>query len=395
MGVGYHRPWSTVINMKLVNRLRLASLVVGAMVTCWVTISTVGRRQTTQTTAAHYSAKEEAARNSCRPARHVVFLKTHKAGSSTVFNILVRYAAEEGLVLALPRSPTLFQHYPPLPFDPDKLLDLSAAGMSPNLVAMHMRFDREALMSLMPKSTRFVTIMREPVDLFRSLYDYYLLERFYHNASLEEFVFNDEHVSALKKNRFSQTLGFNQMAFDLGLDPMDFDNHNKVSKLISLVESTFDVVMVAERFSESLVLLRHALCLPSLQNVVAFRKNAMADPARTLMTTRVAGRVSELNAADVEIYRHFARRLDMQIAQLGRERVAAEAAQVEALTRQWLAGCGVEETTRHRYVVHVIPGDMEHNETCRRLALSELDFTRELRWLQTRLARQRTGMFYE
>lgn len=379
--------------MKLVCRLQLASLAVGALVTCWGTISIIKRRQAQQLVAAQYSVEREPAKNSCHPARHVVFLKTHKAGSSTVFNILLRYAAEEGLVLALPQSPALYQHYLPMLFDPDKLLDLRSAGMSPNVVAMHMRFDRDALMSVMPSDTRFVTIMRQPVALFRSLYDYYALGRHFNGESLEEFVFNEEHVRFLKEHRYARSLGFNQMAFDLGLDPEDFDNHTRVSALISLAESTFDVVMLAERFSESLVLLRHALCLPSLRSVVAFRKNALLN--RTALTPRLTARVSELNAADVEIYGHFARRLDMQIEQLGRERVATEAAQIQALTQKWLARCGVEETARHRVVVQSLRDDMKHDETCRMLALSELEFTRELRWLQTRLARQRTGMFYE
>ncbi|XP_077512628.1 galactosylceramide sulfotransferase-like [Amblyomma americanum] len=334
----------------------------------------------------------EGSRESCEPARYVVFLKTHKAGSSTVFNILLRYAAEEGLVLALPQSPTAFQHSTATHFEPNKVLDLSAAGMRPNLVAMHMRFHREALLSLMPNETRFVTIMRQPVDLFRSLYDYYALQRIFGGESLERFVSNEELVGTLRQRRFSGNLGFNQIAFDLGLDPEDFNSTSKVTELMSMMDSTFHLVMIAERFSESLALLRRLLCLPGYRSVVAFRKNALHN--RTTLTAPVAARLAQLNAVDTLLYDHFARKFDQQVAAVGRARVAAEAAHIEALTERWLAHC-VETTKGRRVVGHQLRAGMDHDETCHRLALPELEFTKELRWLQTRLARQRTGFFYQ
>ncbi|KAL1424342.1 hypothetical protein MTO96_020268 [Rhipicephalus appendiculatus] len=306
---------------------------------------------------------------------------------------MLRYAAEEGLVLALPHSPTHFQHSTAKLFDPAQLLNLTAAGMSSSLVAMHMRLDRQALWSVIGNETRFVTIVRRPVDLFRSLYDYYALQRHFGGEPLERFVFNEEHVRALQRTRFAGNLGFNQMAFDLGMDPVDFDNQEKVAELISMVESTFDVVMVAERFTESLVLLRHKLCLPSLRSVVAFRKNALQN--RTTLTPRVAARLAELNAADTRIYEHFAHRLERQLQALGVEYVASAVTDIEVITQRWQERCVDSTTTGRRVVTHKLRESMDNDDTCHRLALSEIEFTKELRWTQTRLARQRTGFFYQ
>nr|XP_037268363.1 galactosylceramide sulfotransferase-like [Rhipicephalus microplus] len=330
---------------------------------------------------------------SCTPAHHIVFLKMHKAGSSTVFNILLRYAVEEGLILALPHSPIHFQHSTAKLFDPAQLLNLTGAGISLSLVAMHMRLDHKALLSVTGNETRFVTIVRRPVDLFRSLYDYYALQRHFGDEPLEQFVFNEEHVRALQTTRFAGNLGFNQMAFDLGMDPEDFENEEKVAELISMVESTFDVVMVAEQFVESLVLLRHKLCLPSLRSVVAFRKNALQN--RTTLTPRVAARIAALNAADTRIYEYFALRLERQLQALGAKRVASEAANIEAITRRWQERCVDSTTAGRRVVAHKLRESMDNDDTCHRLALSEIEFTKELRWKQTRLARQRTGFFYQ
>ncbi|KAH7953183.1 hypothetical protein HPB49_005839 [Dermacentor silvarum] len=264
--------------------------------------------------------------------------------------------------------------------------------MHPSLVAMHMRMDREALLSVMLNETRFVTIMRRPVDLFRSLYDYYALQRHFGDEPLEEFVFNEDHVRFLQETRFAGNLGFNQMAFDLGMNQADFENRDKVDELISTVESTFDVVMVAERFTESLVLLRKKLCLPNLRSVIAFRKNALQN--RTTLTPRVAARLAQLNAADTYIYEHFARRLERQLQALGVQHVASEVAHIEATTRRWLERCVESTTTGRRVVAHRLREGMDYDPVCHRLALSEIEFTKELRWTQTRLARQRTGFFY-
>ena len=42
-------------------------------------------------------------KNSCKPRHRVMFLKTHKTGSSTITNVLNRYADEHNLTIALPR----------------------------------------------------------------------------------------------------------------------------------------------------------------------------------------------------------------------------------------------------------------------------------------------------
>lgn len=50
---------------------------------------------------------------SCRPQKHIMFLKTHKTASSTVLNMLYRFGEEQGLRFALPMG---YQFGYPLPF---------------------------------------------------------------------------------------------------------------------------------------------------------------------------------------------------------------------------------------------------------------------------------------
>ena len=55
---------------------------------------------------------------SCRPKKHIFFLKTHKTASSTILNILYRYGDSQNLTFALPYNmhsqlfyPNLFASY--------------------------------------------------------------------------------------------------------------------------------------------------------------------------------------------------------------------------------------------------------------------------------------------
>ena len=63
------------------------------------------------------------------------------------------------------------------------------------------------------------------------------------------------------------------MLFDLGVNHDDLNNETLVRKKISEIEEDFDLVMIAEYFYESLILLRHELCW-SLEDVTSFQLNA-------------------------------------------------------------------------------------------------------------------------
>lgn len=63
-------------------------------------------------------------------------------------------------------------------------------------------------------------------------------------------------LDPIHRNRRYNKFGLNQMAFDLGLPVNAFRNTVAVDQFIQRLEETFDLVLIAERMSESLVLLR-------------------------------------------------------------------------------------------------------------------------------------------
>ncbi|KAH6922234.1 hypothetical protein HPB50_011030 [Hyalomma asiaticum] len=191
----------------------------------------------------------------------------------------------------------------------------------------------------MPPDTVYVTIMRRPTDLFTSLYYYFYLDKVY-DANVTAFLRQPFFVQTVINSRLHYALGFNQMAFDLGVDGDDMtyrDNHEEISRFVQSVDRDFDLVMIAERFTESLVLLRHLLGW-QLDDMVTFKHNARS--TRRPPPDEDAVRILEkANRVDEALYRHFAAKLDRQIEAFGRGRMEAEVAALESRTAFWYRRC--------------------------------------------------------
>ncbi|KAH9502255.1 Galactose-3-O-sulfotransferase 2 [Bulinus truncatus] len=115
--------------------------------------------------------------NQCRPVTNIAFIKTHKTGSSTMTNILMRFGLANNLNFALPNAKLFskgFNHLSqagevvnrgfvyPLP-----------EGQEYNILMHHSVYNQTFLRELMPKNTVYITILREPFSQMMSSYEYY------------------------------------------------------------------------------------------------------------------------------------------------------------------------------------------------------------------------------
>ena len=75
--------------------------------------------------------------------------------------------------------------------------------------------------------------------------------------SLEKFIF---HPNRNKLDRQINFRGRNQMLYDFGLLPEDFDDEIKVWRKIWQIEKEFQLILIAEEFEKSLILLRDLVC---------------------------------------------------------------------------------------------------------------------------------------
>jgi hypothetical protein len=113
-------------------------------------------------------------------------------------------------------------------------------------------------------------------------------------------------------------IGRNQMAWDMGLSPEIFDDEIAVAKAIERLDREFDLVMVAHRMEESLVLLKHLLNWP-LENVVHLNLNRRKPEKSSVLSIQERKVLSDWLAADVRIFEHFSRRFEERVAELNRK----------------------------------------------------------------------------
>ncbi|XP_076829619.1 galactose-3-O-sulfotransferase 4 isoform X2 [Brachyhypopomus gauderio] len=284
----------------------------------------------------------------CRPHTHIMFLKTHKTASSTVLNMLYRFGEEQGLRFALPVG---YQFGYPLSFIAQRVKGYRGPHVAEfDIMGNHMRFYKPEVEKVMPPDTFYFSILRDPVALAESSYAYYknVAPAFRRAKGLGDFADNPHkyYEPRLRNNHYARNLQW----FDFGLD------HNANFSLAfarrgeAIVRRNFRLILLAEYFDQSMVLLRHALCWP-LDAVVSFSLNArqqvpkgrsswvgkVAQPAPLALTDTQRRKLRQWNALDWHLYQAFNRTFWMEVERFGRARMQAEVDLLK-IRREVLAG---------------------------------------------------------
>ncbi|XP_021528738.2 galactose-3-O-sulfotransferase 3 [Aotus nancymaae] len=290
---------------------------------------------------------------SCPPLRNlpprpkhmtVAFLKTHKTAGTTVQNILFRFAERHNLTVALPHPSCEHQFCYPRNFSAHFV---HPATRPPHVLASHLRFDRAELERLMPPGTIYITILREPAAMFESLFSYYNQYcpafRRVPNASLEAFLRAPE--AYYRAGEHFAMFAHNTLAYDLGGDNerSPRDDAAYLAGLIRQVEEVFSLVMIAEYFDESLVLLRRLLAW-DLDDVLYAKLNARAASSRLAAIPAALARAARAwNALDAGLYDHFNATFWRRVARAGRACVEREARELREARQRLLRRCFGEE----------------------------------------------------
>ena len=110
--------------------------------------------------------KSRVSRSDCQPVSKVAFAKTHKTGSSTVQNILLRYGVNHDLIFAMPNRSWMFSLKEPL--DANVVLEGAWKELGHfDIFAFHCRWNYSEVSKIVP-GAKFITILREPLELFES-----------------------------------------------------------------------------------------------------------------------------------------------------------------------------------------------------------------------------------
>ncbi|CAG5106176.1 Oidioi.mRNA.OKI2018_I69.chr1.g2724.t1.cds [Oikopleura dioica] len=228
---------------------------------------------------------EESART-CRPHRHIVFLKKHKCASSTIFEILNRFKKKHKLYAASKPLASFVGGYPGK-FKPEFVAPPQTDKY--DIIFNHFRWDESAVRSVTHDDTIFLTSIREPLSHYKSVFDF-----FYGSYKRESGMVDHACNLACEGQPFLAMLGKagehfekymdcipecynaslpwsfrarNFQTFEMGLDAgpnfnSDLDQFTKA----------MDFVMITEKFAESILVMRKLLCMDFMDLYVQPKK---------------------------------------------------------------------------------------------------------------------------
>ncbi|XP_078283969.1 galactose-3-O-sulfotransferase 2-like isoform X2 [Rhinoraja longicauda] len=254
----------------------------------------------------------------CQPKMHLMFLKTHKTGSSTLLNILYRFGEAKNLIFALPVS---YQFGYPHLFEARMVKSYNAKiRQEYHIICNHMRFHQPQVEMVMPNDTFYFSILRSPVAWMESSFAYYhgTARAFSNVRSLEEFLSDPwtYYSSTSSGSHYAR----NSMSFDFGFDHNAEDTPEYVDSLISKIASTFHLILITEYFDESMVLLQEALCW-DLADVVSFKINPRNSDMVMPLSERTADQIRAWNSLDWKLYLHFNKTFWRKVDLYGRQRM--------------------------------------------------------------------------
>ncbi|XP_010896746.1 galactose-3-O-sulfotransferase 3 [Esox lucius] len=270
---------------------------------------------------------------------NVAFLKTHKTASTTMQNLLFRFAERNNLTVALPVQACGHQFCYPRSFSTHLV---HPHTLPPNVITNHMRFNRAEMRRLMPNDTIYVTILREPGSMFESLFSYYnqYCQSFKRvpNGSLE--VFLDEPWRYYRPDEKDSMYARNTLTFDLGgdKDRPEADVAAYSRAFVAETERVFSLVMIAEYFDESLVLLRHLLSW-ELEDMLYVKLNMRTSGSKRSLSPGLPAKIRSWNALDARLYDHFNDTLWRRLDALGPACVAREVRLLRRAQERLVRGC--------------------------------------------------------
>ena len=202
-------------------------------------------------------------------------------------------------------------------------------------MAIHTRWDHKAIKEALGGDPAFVTIVRDPIEQFKSIYGYYNFFKFLGNLSFSQFLDNLKDFGLV---RIKNVIGRNQMLFDLGFPVSDFDNEDKVKRFVEKARKIFDLVMVMEKFEESIVLLKHLLCW-DYEDFVFLKLNSMKEGTKLKLSADQEDKLSLWLKADKFLYARLKEVFEKKIEEFGHKRMEEEKLKLSSIRNQVMERC--------------------------------------------------------
>ena len=148
------------------------------------------------------------------------------------------------------------------------------ANLKYDMFLVHTRWNHTKISQLLDDQgdVFYFSIVRDPVELFRSYWDYYNLTSL-SNMTLETYTRTTIYKEVTYKNKTRRTRGYNTMLLDFGLNFQEVLNKSitdqdeasgvkLVKNKVQEINDNFDLILLADEdyFDDSIILLKNALC---------------------------------------------------------------------------------------------------------------------------------------
>ena len=232
----------------------------------------------------------------CKERKSVMFLKTHKTGSTTVANIIFRFGLKRKLTFGIGKG--LFRIGWPDYLNQSHLVPFLHNRSKVDIIASHLKFEPVILQKVLPADAAYITIIREPFKQFISAANYFHL--------FDEFP---DLFKAMAEPENAREFWRNFMSQDLGYPTSEFSNATFIDIFIKYIDFKFDLVMIMEYFDESLILLRRTLCwgFQDILYLPVLPENPLEAPPIDAKEFSQSHRQKfyTWNAVDKALYNHF------------------------------------------------------------------------------------------
>ncbi|XP_059193075.1 galactosylceramide sulfotransferase-like [Centropristis striata] len=335
--------------------------------------------------------------NICAPKVDIMFMKTHKTGSSTFLNILFRFGEKHRLKFAFPTSRNDFFY--PSSFQRTYVQGYKS-GMCFNIMCNHMRFSGTEVAKVLPKDTFYMTILRDPAELFESSFHYFghvvpLTWRIPGEDTMAEFLRDPQQY--FSPNGINSFYLKNLLFFDFGQDHTLDPDDPRVERSIKVIAERFQLVMLMEHFEESLILLKDTLCW-EMDDLLFFKLNSRSESTVSKLTPELRAKALQWNGADWKLYKHFNLTFWKKVEDYGRKRMEEDVAELRRRNAEMVQICiegghSVEPGSIHEASMQpwqpigekTIVGynlktnvDKQYQELCRKMLTPEIQYLTDL-----------------
>ena len=324
----------------------------------------------------------------------LMFLKTHKCGTSSLVTILYQFGIRRNLNFLL----TPYEHQ----FFNDKPPQKLAPGQDYDILCQHHRgsgawdyYRPWIVHKLLPKEqTFYFTILRNPNQQFLSNYFFYnhqdrLKKKFQIKSdSVDEVL--QQSLAQLPNDSLTCNSFINPMSFDLGFTHILQKNKGLnpdvlIVSFIRYLDREFDLVMITNEFDKSLLLLKHYLGW-RIDDVVYLKKmtrslDDSAQPIKPIISEKTLNLLRFHNRVDMKVFEYFEQKFTAQIGTLEKKQFEADLETLQEKQTELVSQClnmSHVIKTHLGTVYHPLSNTGRMSNSCRLWTLSDVFISKSL-----------------